>query len=117
MEGRVELNSYFDFIAEGDIRLRGTRVGIETILYEYLYRGATAEQIAERYPSVSLEQVYATITWYLHNQQPGDEYLNNWLARAEQARAEQARHPSPGEARIKKLKAEMLAAPGPQRES
>jgi uncharacterized protein (DUF433 family) len=117
MEEGVELNAYFDFIADGDIRLRGTRVGIETVLYDYLYRDSTAEQIAERYPTISLEQVYATITWYLHDRQRGDEYLNNWLARGEQARAEQARNPSPGVARFQQLKAESLASAGTQRES
>ena len=112
----MRLEDYFDFLAEDDIRLRGTRVGIETILYEHVYRNASPEEIAERYPSASLEQVYATIAWYLHDQQRGDEYLNNWLARGERERAEQDRNPSAGVARIRKLKAEMLAPGVHQRE-
>jgi hypothetical protein len=28
----MELESYFDFLAPGDIRVKGTRIGIETIL-------------------------------------------------------------------------------------
>ena len=58
----MELESYFDFLAPDDIRIKETRIGIETILYDYLHRGQSPEDIAARYPSVTLEQVYATIT-------------------------------------------------------
>ena len=29
---------YFDFLGEDDIRIKGTRVGIEGVLYEYVLR-------------------------------------------------------------------------------
>ena len=61
------LESYFDFLAQDDVRLKGTRVGIKTVLEDYL-NGASPEEIGTRYRSVTLEQVYATITYYLHNQ-------------------------------------------------
>ncbi len=32
----MELENYFDFQRHDDIRIRGTRVGIETVLYDYL---------------------------------------------------------------------------------
>ena len=31
--GKVQLEEYFDFLAPNDIRIKGTRVGIESILY------------------------------------------------------------------------------------
>jgi hypothetical protein len=34
----MELESYLDFLAPDDIRVKGTRIGIETILYEYIHR-------------------------------------------------------------------------------
>ena len=34
----MQLEDYFDFLAPADIRLKGTRVGIETILYDYIFR-------------------------------------------------------------------------------
>ncbi len=37
------LNEYFDFLAPDDIRIKGHRIGIETVLYEYLYRERTPE--------------------------------------------------------------------------
>jgi hypothetical protein len=39
----MQLEEYFNFLAPNDIRLNGTRIGIETILYEYIYRARTPE--------------------------------------------------------------------------
>lgn len=63
----MQLEDYFDFLSTDDIRVKGHRIGIETILLEYLDRARTAEQIAEMFPSLSLEHVYATILHFLHN--------------------------------------------------
>ena len=63
----MELESYFDFISEDAIRIRGTRVGIETVVRDYLH-GAGPEEIVLHYPTLTLEQVHATITYYLANQ-------------------------------------------------
>lgn len=51
----MQLEDYFDFLAPNDIRVKGTRIGIETILTDYLELGLFAEQIAARYPSLSSE--------------------------------------------------------------
>ncbi|MBM4467809.1 MAG: DUF433 domain-containing protein, partial [Chloroflexi bacterium] len=64
----MELENYFDFLNADDIRIKGTRVGIETVLDDYL-NGASPEEIAARYRTLTLEQVYATITYYLRNQE------------------------------------------------
>ncbi len=45
----MDLEDYFDFLAPTDIRVKGTRVGIETILTDYLELGLFPEQIATRY--------------------------------------------------------------------
>ena len=58
----MELESHFDFLAPDDIHIKGTRIGIETLLYEYLHRSHSPEAITARYPSVTLEQVYATVS-------------------------------------------------------
>ena len=63
----MKLEDYFDSQAPNDIRLKGTRVGIERILYDYIHRDWSPEQIEETYRhALTLEQVYATITYYLH---------------------------------------------------
>jgi len=60
----VELESYFEFLANDAIRIAGTRVGIETVVSDY-QEGASPEEIALRYPTLTLEQIHATITFYL----------------------------------------------------
>ncbi len=70
----MQLENYFEFLSEDDIRIRGTRVGIETVLEDY-HEGSSPEEIAARYRSLTLEQVYATITYYWRNQRQIDGYL------------------------------------------
>ncbi len=61
-----------------------------------LQRGRTPEKIAATYPSMTLEQVYATLTYYLHNQTAVSQYLADWIAHGELLRAEQEQNPPPG---------------------
>ncbi|MEH2161460.1 MAG: DUF433 domain-containing protein [Nostoc sp.] len=75
----MKLEEYFNALAPDDIRLKGTRIGIESILYEYIYRCKTPEEIAEQFLLVTLEQVYATILYYLHHRSEVDAYLADWL--------------------------------------
>lgn len=100
----MELESYFDFLSEDDIRIKGTRVGIETVLDDYL-NGASPEEIAARYRTLTLEQVYATITYYLRDQEEVDAYLTRWRAYTEAAWQEQQRNPPPVVRRLRELKA------------
>lgn len=84
---------FFDFVSEDDIRIKGTRVGIEVVLWEYL-EGAIPEEIVLRYPTLSLPQVYATITYYLYNREAVDAYLRRCQRHGERAWQEQHRQPS-----------------------
>lgn len=85
----MNLEDYFDFFGEDDIRIKGTRVGVETVLYDYVHRRQTPEEIAARYPAVTLEQVYATVLYYLHNRAKMDAYLADWLEWGHRMRQEQ----------------------------
>jgi hypothetical protein len=60
----VELENYFDFINEEAIRIKGTRVGIETVVRDYLH-GASPEEIVLHYPTLTLERFTPRlpITW------------------------------------------------------
>jgi uncharacterized protein (DUF433 family) len=90
----MKLEDYFDFISADEIRLRGTRIGIEAILSEYA-DGALPEEIAVNYPPVTLEQVHATITYYLANRSTMDVYLGRWVTRGDEAleRQQQSKPP------------------------
>lgn len=99
----MDLEGYFEFLEEDDIRVKGTRIGIETILDDY-FEGISPEEIAARYRSLSLEQVYATITFYLHNRKKLDDYLNSWHQYSREAHQKQKSHPSTLKKRLLQLK-------------
>jgi uncharacterized protein (DUF433 family) len=102
----MKLESYFEFLADDDVRIKGTRIGIETVLYDYIYKNQTAEQIAENYPSLTLSQVYATILYYLNNRRSVEKYLLDWLNFSQKMREAQQNNPSSIVRRLQKLKAE-----------
>jgi uncharacterized protein (DUF433 family) len=104
----MKLEDYFNFLESDDIRLKGTRIGIEHILYQYIYRSQTPEEIAERFRTVTLEQVYATILYYLHNHEQVKKYLADWLAWGNQVRQEQNQNPPDLVKKIRELKAERI---------
>ncbi|MCC5663041.1 DUF433 domain-containing protein [Nostoc sp. CHAB 5784] len=99
----MQLEDYFDFQRPDDIRLKGTRVGIETILYEYIHRARTPEEISNIYTSLTLEQVYATILYYLHNKEAVSNYIADWLEWSHRMQEEQRRNPPPIVIKLKKL--------------
>lgn len=105
----MQLEDYFTFLAEDDIRLKGTRVGIETILYDFIHRERSPETIASTYPSLTLEQVYATILYYLHNKEAVSKYLTDWLEWSREVRRQQELNPSPAMQHLRKIKAERMA--------
>lgn len=88
----MQLEDYFDFLAPDDIRIKGHRIGIEHILYEYVHRAQTAEEIARRFDTLSLDQVYATILYYLRHRETMDAYLAGWLEHGRVARDEAVRN-------------------------
>lgn len=70
---------------DGVLRLAGSRVLLDLIVYEF-NQGATAEQIQDSYPSVSLRSIYGAIAFYLEHQEAVDEYLRQRTAEAEELR-------------------------------
>ena len=60
--------------ADGVVHVGSSRVTLDSVLAAFR-TGATAEQIAQQYPSVDLADVYAVITYYLRHRGEVDEYL------------------------------------------
>src|SRR2546425_11579113 len=100
----MRLEDYFDFLGSEDIRIKGTRIGIESILYEYIHNVRTPEDIKERFQTVSLEQVYATILYYLHNRETVGSYLTNYLDYCRAARDEYEKNLPSLVSRLRRLK-------------
>lgn len=106
----MKLEDYFDFLEPTDIRVSGTRIGIESILYEYVHRCKTAEQIAQQFETVSIEQVYATILYYLHNCEHVSRYLAEWLEWGRRVRAEQQPVKSDFQDRLRQARSQRQSA-------
>lgn len=58
----------------GGYWVSGTRVSLDSIVYRFL-EGLSPEGIADCFPSVTLEQVYGAITYYLAHRVEIDRYL------------------------------------------
>lgn len=99
----MKLEDYFDFLAPDDIRLKGHRIGIDDVLSYYL-DGYTPEEMAAHLPTLSLEEIYATITYYLRNRAQVDAYLVRLAARREEHYQKWAADPSPVVQRLRALK-------------
>ena|SRR5438874_12866782 len=112
----MQLEDYFVVLGENDIRIKGTRIGIETVLYDFIHRLRSPEEIANTYPSLTLEQVYATILYYLHNKEAVSKYLADWMEWGREMRRQQAANPSPEIQRLRKIKAERLTRQKEQHE-
>ena len=104
------LEDNFTVLEEYDIRVKGTRVGIETILYEYIHNSRPPEAIADHYyHSLTVEQVYATLLYYLQNQEKVGTYLEDYLKYCQTAREEYEKNLPPVVVRLRKLIAEKEA--------
>jgi uncharacterized protein (DUF433 family) len=99
----MQLESYFDFLSPQDIRFKGHRVGIDDVLWYYL-EGYAPEEIVANLPELSLEQIHAAITYYLHNRSVMDAYLHQLETWRSARYAEWAAHPSPLIERLRSLK-------------
>ena len=66
---------------DGVVRVAGTRVTLDTIV-DAFNNGATAEEIAQQYPSLHVADVYSVIGYYLRRRSEVEAYLRQ---RQEQA--------------------------------
>jgi len=59
---------------DGSIRFTGSRVKLDSVVHEF-QRGATAEQIQEDFPSLTLRQIYGALAYYLEHTSSVEKYL------------------------------------------
>ncbi|MEM8832400.1 MAG: DUF433 domain-containing protein [Cyanobacteria bacterium P01_G01_bin.19] len=101
----MKLEDYFEFLSPDDIRLKGHRIGIEDVIKYYL-QGYSPEQILAELPTLNLEKIHATITYYLHHRSAIDAYLVRLSAWREQHYQAARANPFPVVQRLKALKTE-----------
>ena len=86
-------------------RVSNTRVMLDSILAGF-HQGHSPESIQQQYPSLSLEEVYGTITYYLANQSEVNEYLQRQQRIWQQERERAAQRESSVLQRMRGLKKE-----------
>ncbi len=59
---------------DGTVHIIGSRITLDTLVRIYK-KGATAEQIQDSFPSLSLKDIYATIAFYLEHKTDVESYL------------------------------------------
>ena len=70
---------------DGTIRVTGTRVTLDVIVNQFKL-GATAEQIHDSFPAVSLKDVYGAIYYYLEHTEAVDAYMREQQKAAAETR-------------------------------
>lgn len=102
----MQLEDYFEVLDPDDIRIKGHRIGIDDVIGYYLQK-YSPEQILAELPTLNLEKIHATITYYLHNLVEMDAYLLR-LATWRERRYQEwlAAEPSPVVQRLRALKAQ-----------
>jgi uncharacterized protein (DUF433 family) len=99
----MRLEDYVNVIGPHTVRVAGHRIGIETILFDYLEEGLGAEEIAWRYPTLSREEVHGVLAYYWRNKAEVDQYLKRVRDLEDELRAEQDRDPSSASLRLEQL--------------
>jgi len=72
---------------DGTVRVGSTRVTLDTIVTAYQL-GSTAEEIVQQFPTVSLPDVHAVLSFYLRHRAEVEEYLEEGRRQAEMLRKE-----------------------------
>ena len=97
--------------ADGTVRISGSRITLDTVVGAY-EKGATAEQIQDSFPSLSLRQIYGTIAYYLEHETEVKAYLQLRRVEAQALRQEiESRQDTAGfRARVRARQAELVSS-------
>ncbi|MGZ8846458.1 MAG: DUF433 domain-containing protein [Pyrinomonadaceae bacterium] len=68
---------------DGTIRIASSRVSLDSVVHHYKL-GASAEQIAQKFPALDLADVYAAISYFLNNEETVEEYLQQQEAEGDE---------------------------------
>ena len=71
----------------GVVRVVGSRVTLDSIVALF-DRGATAEEVAQSFPTLGLGDVYSVLSYVLRRRTEVDEYLSRRAAEEHEAREE-----------------------------
>ncbi len=70
---------------EGTIQISGSRITLDSIIHHFKM-GSIPEEIAHKFPSLKLADIYSTVAYYLCNREMVEEYLKEQETAAEETR-------------------------------
>jgi uncharacterized protein (DUF433 family) len=92
-EGGVAMETSYVIEADGAYKITGSRVSLDSVVYDFL-SGLSPESIADNYDTLTLEQVYGAITYYLAHRKQVETHLRRNRARFDALRLQaRAAHP------------------------
>ena len=92
----------------GGYAIAGSRVSLESIVIPFL-DGASPETLVDEFPTLSLEQVYGAITFYLAYRAEVDAYLKETEGLWEEARKSQPPIPAALRERLERARRELTS--------
>lgn len=102
--------SYAHKTAEGGWRVADSRISLDSVVRAY-WEGKSPEAIAEEFSTLTIEQVYGAIAYYLHNRAEIDEYLSQQDAKWTQLAAQSDASHGPLLARLRGERTSQLRGP------
>ena len=69
-----KLDAPLSLSEEGTIRVGDTRVSLDSVVHHYR-QGATAEEIALRFPALRLADIHSCLAYYLNHQDEVENYM------------------------------------------
>jgi uncharacterized protein (DUF433 family) len=91
---------------ESSYFVRGSRVSLDSVVRGFL-NGDSAEAIRDNFPTLSLEQVYGSIAYYLGHQAEIDAYLKTGQQTFEEGRRSQTHIPDELRARLEQARSRL----------
>jgi len=88
----------------GALRVGATRVSLDSIVYAF-QQGHSAETIQQQFSSLSLEEIYGAIAYYLANREEVDRYLERQERLWQDLRGRSEQVPNPAVERLRALRA------------
>jgi uncharacterized protein (DUF433 family) len=79
----LTLTTPLEIWEDGTVRVANSRVTLDVIVGQFK-TGATAEQIQEDFPSLSLREIYAVLAFYLEQTDFVEDYLKKQKAKTQE---------------------------------
>lgn len=93
---------------DGNYRVAGSRVSLESIIAPFL-EGASPETLVDEFPTLSLEQVYGAVAFYLAHRTEFDAYMRQTDALWEEARKNRPPIPAALQDRLERARRELTS--------